>query len=183
MPHCPIRVVFILKHTSKSHGLKLAQPSCPEEFMGALRAVPRQASLARIQRALGSHYRVDLVSDGADAAQAPVQGLRLVSIELTAQTSCLGFREACMLAMTSMRLSSDYTGHPRTPLLVSLHYPDDIDEPNVEHTLGGLQERLRWFQSRLVTIFLASSAALEHASLRDIDSHTQHFPTTTTRRL
>lgn len=165
MPHMSIRVVFVLKNKPLRARRKALGARSADELMGGLRAVPRQASLARAQRALGDHYAVELASDGSDLVHAQIPGLRLVIIELTARHPGIGFREACLAAMKAMCLSAEVVDGSREPLLVDMRPLPDAEPPAFDGGMGTLQERLDWFSARLASLLWATSADFERAAL------------------
>lgn len=146
----PIRVVFCLKDQ--------AAPAGHRELMGALRASPRLASIARAQAALTPYYKVQLAFLDANGELAP--GMRVVNIELSAAEPGMDFEAACKAAMRAMRLASEHDDSGAA-LLVRLR-----DAPDGARREGGsVHERLEAFRVDLAHLLSASSADLDRAAL------------------
>lgn len=160
----PIRAVFILKEKGRRCIAPQEQPLI-DELMGALRAIPKKASLARAAKALRGHYKIEMMPSAPQGSMdEPAPELTVVHFELTMRKrASLEFQCACRLAMKAMNLS------PRGfSELVELAYPRSMTLSHSKFEELSLSEQIEFFKKGMGDILRTSSCALEKAHL---DAH------------
>jgi hypothetical protein len=152
-----LRALFLFKAPQAALN---AQPQAPLEgpfeLMGALRAKPRAASMAKAREALLPHYRIDPVGD---ASRCQPWGLEVLHFELTPLDPGMDFPTACERALDAMKLRVRGAGPCRR-----LSYPsrDELAQDAAPSDFGAL---LALHERRVASIYRATSCALERAQI------------------